>query len=526
VLSLGPLADAESHELLLSLLPADVERQDALLAAIVRRAGGVPLYLVSYAEEMSRRSDAGAHLDVPWTVAQVVRQRVVALPPRAQELLGAAAVAGRVVQTELLQQVTNHVEQDVLEALEAAFDAHLLNEEEGSYRFEHDLVRETIEQDLSAARRRFWHHRIGAALASRPGRRRRGQDAEIAAHFLQADDREQALRWTVRDGDAAAAVFAYGDAEARYQFATKLAGELGDDRTEAEAAEKLGDVLYRVGRYGDAIESLERAGGIYERVGDHELYLTVVARCADAYQFGGRIAEGIERVLPVVRALEAAGTDHELSPGAADVYAALCGIYLSAGSVQEALATAETAVSVGERTGNMRALCVSEICRGIALGVFNRHTEQRQAFEHATRTAVPIGDPWMLATALLHEASSYLAANDLAEGERLTRCALDVAENAELSAGSSFIRSRLADVLVTHGRWAEPRPGAKRAEAERRSLPLGIGHTFLFGTLGRIVLLQGDRDDGLRCLREALAVSTNLQYPPGIAHASESSAWQ
>lgn len=165
MLSIEPLADAESHELLLQLLPSDVTRPETLLAAIVKRAEGIPLFVVSFAEELSRRREVGAHLDVPWTVAQVVRQRVVALPRRAQELLGVASVAGRIVRAELLAQATNQVEEDVLEALEAACDARLLKEEEDGYRFAHDLVRETIEHDLSAARRRFWHQRLGVALA-------------------------------------------------------------------------------------------------------------------------------------------------------------------------------------------------------------------------------------------------------------------------------------------------------------------------------------------------------------------------
>ena len=40
--------------------------------------------------------------DIPWSVAQIVRQRAAALPQAAQALLAVAAVAGRVAPGEML----------------------------------------------------------------------------------------------------------------------------------------------------------------------------------------------------------------------------------------------------------------------------------------------------------------------------------------------------------------------------------------------------------------------------------------
>jgi hypothetical protein len=54
----------------------------------------------------------------------------------------------------------------------------------------------------------------------------------------------------------------------------------------------------------------------------------------------------------------------------------------------------------------------------------------------------------------------------------------------------------------------------------------GIGHTFLLASLGRILLLAGERDDGLRCVQEGLRNTIDLRYPPGIAQASGIFAWQ
>src|SRR5215469_8195623 len=162
VLSLTPLTDAEAERLLLHLAPHG-EHMHAVLQAMVRRAGGVPFFLVSYAEQV-QDAPSGAPLTVPWTVAQVIGQRVATLPGPAQQLLGAAAVAGRVVGHRLLAQITGGPEEELLQAVEAVLAARLLAEDEpAGYRFTHDLVRETVEDGLSAARRRLLHRRIGEA---------------------------------------------------------------------------------------------------------------------------------------------------------------------------------------------------------------------------------------------------------------------------------------------------------------------------------------------------------------------------
>ena len=171
VLPLGPLTDADAGRLLLQLAQeGEQQEQPAVLSAIVRRAGGVPFFLVSYAEQVSGGGQGEAPLAVPWTVAQVIGQRVAALPGPAKELLSVAAVAGRVVLHSLLAQVTDSDDEQVLEAVETALEARLLAEDgPDGYRFTHDLIRETVENGLSAARRRRLHRRIGQALEYQPG---------------------------------------------------------------------------------------------------------------------------------------------------------------------------------------------------------------------------------------------------------------------------------------------------------------------------------------------------------------------
>jgi len=527
VLTLDPLAEAEATQLVTQLIPAEDARRHALVPAIVRRAGGVPFYLVSYVEDVLGRDEPVPSLELPWTVAQVIRQRVLALPEPARELLTVVAVVGRTVVPALLVRVSGQSEETVIEALETAAAARLLEEDaDGGYRFSHDLIRDTIEQELSAARRRLLHRRIAEALEHLPEWQHASGPAEVAQHFLQGGDLERAVIWSLRAGDRAAALFAHANAELQYRTAADLAREIGDEQAELEALDKLGQVLYRLGRFRAAVEPLEWAGEIAARLGDRERSIALLARSGQAYAFGGRAAEGLDRLLPVWRSLDATHPEAPPSGILADLSNALCALYFHTGRLGDALDAAASAMAHARASGNLPALIIATIGHGIALGRGDRVDEERQSFEHAAALAERLGDPFLRALAVYHQGVALLSADDFDQGERHLRRALDIAEDAELIALATFARVRLSALLVTRGRWVEARAEAERAEMDNRFLGPRPGSFYPLHALGRILLLQGERDAGLRHVHEALAMATRYEHLPGIVEARQTLAWQ
>jgi len=198
--SLRPLAPDEATELLAALLAGAPDRDDAhgrpaqLQERILRRAGGVPFFLLSYAQG-SRTSavDGGAEDVAPWDVTQSVRQRVAALPERARETLGGAAIMGRVVHAALLTAVIEQPEREALDALDAACHARLLVEiGDDAYQFAHDVIREVVEADLGAARRAMLHRRAAEALE----RASDDPPAEaVAYHYARTREHAKAGYW-------------------------------------------------------------------------------------------------------------------------------------------------------------------------------------------------------------------------------------------------------------------------------------------------------------------------------------------
>ena len=194
---------------------------------MLQRAGGVPFFVVSYAQALSR-GDIGHEADaVPWDVAQGVRQRVLALPDAARTLLSAAAVVGRECEPALLSAVAARTEEEVLTGLDAACRARLLIDLGHSYQFAHDVIREVVEADIGSARRAVLHRRVGEAIEALYTNVLSEYYETLADHYLRGDAWEQALKYLERSGDKATGAGAIREALNYYDQALAICARVG-----------------------------------------------------------------------------------------------------------------------------------------------------------------------------------------------------------------------------------------------------------------------------------------------------------
>jgi len=178
-LPIGPISLDAARELLMQLLtdanfaclPAN---REALIERLVQRTEGVPCFLIGYAYELQARVLSKQDQDwhtwsecVPWSVAEIIRQRVAALPEVGQELLGIAAVVGQVAPLAVLLAVAAAIGlslREMLCGLEMVCKAYLLQEADScTYRFVHNLIREVVLADLSTVRRALLHRLVSRA---------------------------------------------------------------------------------------------------------------------------------------------------------------------------------------------------------------------------------------------------------------------------------------------------------------------------------------------------------------------------
>src|SRR5262249_5037367 len=106
---------------------------------------------------------------IPWNVRQSIQERVAALPTSIQELLRVAAVVGQQAPGALLAAGAGQSEVEALTGLEFACQAGLLTQDQKAgrlegYHFVHDLIRDVVEESLSAGRQILLHRRVAAVL--------------------------------------------------------------------------------------------------------------------------------------------------------------------------------------------------------------------------------------------------------------------------------------------------------------------------------------------------------------------------
>jgi tetratricopeptide (TPR) repeat protein/transcriptional regulator with XRE-family HTH domain len=457
VLPLGPLTDADAGRLLLQLAPQG-EQMPAALPAIVRRAGGVPFFLVSYAEQVRGGGQGGAPLAVPWTVAQVVGQRLAVLPGAAKELLSVAAVAGQVVPHTLLVQVTGSDEEQVLEAVETALEARLLAEDgPDRYRFTHDLIRETVENGLSAARRRRLHRRIGQALEHQPG----ASAESLAFHFSHSGEDGTAAGYLELAGDQAQQRVAYAAAAEFYAAAAARLEVAGRPAEVAPVTEKHGMAWHRAGRYDAAITALEGALAGYREVGDAEAVARVTGRLANAHYRRGTSHDALGELAGMAEG-DLALAPGAASPGTLTWWEGLLLLLYAEGSYAKMVTLGRSLAQAGRAADNSQMQAIGTRVEGGALIHLGRLAEGSALMAAALPAYPQPGDERAVQAASLLGAA-YLSMGSLDHCAALCERMLAAAERAGDQLVIAMNTAMLAGVCYVRGDWDRGRDLAGRA---------------------------------------------------------------
>ncbi len=252
--------------------------------------------------------DSSAAIALPESVREVIERRVERLGNEALEVLTQAAVIGRVFDLELLESMLEIGESQLLDHLEAAVAASLLDESServGQFRFAHALINQTLYEGLGVTRRARMHGRVAQALEELYGEDPGEHLAELALHWRLAAvslDRAKAADYALRAGQRALESLAPAEAVKLFTDAVELTGDLDSaERCEAliglgEAQLLSGEAAYR--------ETLLEASRIASAMADAEL----AARAALANNRGvvssafGEI--DAERLAAIDRAIE------------------------------------------------------------------------------------------------------------------------------------------------------------------------------------------------------------------------------
>ncbi|WP_436763652.1 BTAD domain-containing putative transcriptional regulator [Streptosporangium sp. V21-05] len=240
---------------------AELDRRAA--RRLTERTGGNPFFV----RETVRLLAEGRTLDdLPDAVADLIGRRITALAARAGEVLGVAAVIGGDFDPAVVAEVCRAEVYEVYDLLDQAARAGLVAARAGRMVFVHDLVRETLIQNIPPMRRAVIHRDVMTTLSTRPN----VNVALIAHHAVEAGPTAyaEAVRWARAAAEQAASRQAYREAamwwgraiDAHGDSVGDLAGHVELLLLHAHALTETGDPIGARRVRAKAVRAADRAG--------------------------------------------------------------------------------------------------------------------------------------------------------------------------------------------------------------------------------------------------------------------------
>lgn len=227
-----------------------------------------------------------SELEVPESLRLVLDLRLKRVSEPCLRILALGSVVGRAVSLPLLEAL-GELEGDALfDALDEAERTHLItvaNQPEESFRFVHELVRQTLLVGLPTLRRQRAHGRVAEAMEQIYSEHVSEHASAIAYHLQQAGtlaDPQKLIGYLMMAGKQALDASAHEEALRHFEAALLL--RPSDDRARADLLFDLGLALRSLGRWDEGIARWREAIDEYQALGD----LDMLGRCCwqAAYQ--------------------------------------------------------------------------------------------------------------------------------------------------------------------------------------------------------------------------------------------------
>ena len=251
-----------------------------LVEAVHTQTEGNPLFLTEMVRLLMQegelaperlQSSQSVTIGIPVGVREVIGKRLNRLSAPCNQLLTMAAVIGRefdLKEVAILRDEPS--EEPVLELLEEAVAARVIEEipqAVGRYQFTHALIRATLYDEVTTARRVRLHRRIGEVFEELYTTNLEPYLAQLAYHFsaaAQTDDVDKAIAYAQRAGAQAMTLLAYEEAAHHYERALQtLEHQLPvNEAQRCELLLALGEAQRKAGDVPHALDTFQRAADI------------------------------------------------------------------------------------------------------------------------------------------------------------------------------------------------------------------------------------------------------------------------
>lgn len=272
-IKLQPLSRKEVSQLLKGILNQTQEPSAEFVEAVYHLTEGNPFFAeeictslitsgdIYYADDQWRRKPL-SQIDIPDSVQRVIQKRVSRVSQSARQFIDLAAVSGRAFDFSVLQALTDHNGEELLDLIKELMAAGLVVEESANrFAFRHALTREALYGQLLVRERQVLHGQLVQAIEQVHADSLESHLEALAYHAYKAALWQKTIDYAQRTGKRAMALYAPQAAVEQFTRAV-------------EASEKLSQAplytLYR--RRGQAFDTL---GKFDEARADYETALQI-----------------------------------------------------------------------------------------------------------------------------------------------------------------------------------------------------------------------------------------------------------
>jgi predicted ATPase len=275
-IQLNRLDREETNQLLSTLF--DEEITPDFLDGIFRETEGNPFYIeevckalvesgrLAYKDGRWARPSID-ELGIPQSIQVAVQSRVRALPDETQQMLDQAAILGREFDLNTLRRAAGICEANLIEALEEAERAQLIEEASPNrgrtFGFVHVLIPAALIAALRALRRRRLHLQAAVALETTHPE----AFEALAYQYMEGGEIDKGMTYLVRAGDRARAIYAHQEAINSYQQALEHLKERGVLEQAARTLMKLGLTYHNAFEFHQARQAYQEGFALWQQVG-------------------------------------------------------------------------------------------------------------------------------------------------------------------------------------------------------------------------------------------------------------------
>ena len=453
-----------------------VEPPSGVVRTIHGETEGNPLFMTEVVRLLNaegRIGEADARPAIPAGVRAVIGERVGRLPEKCRQVLVAASVMGREFELDALARLGERSHEELLDLLDEPMAERIVGEVPGSpgrLRFGHALIRDTLYDELTPARRLRLHRDVGEALEATYGRDPEPHLAELAEHFAAAapvGTVDKAADYARRAGDRAASQLGYEEAIRLYEVALDL---VGVDAARCDLLLALGDALGRAGNTPASKRTFLEAADLAEQLGLPE----ALGRAALGY--GGRYVWDVSR------------DDAHCMP-----------------LLERAIA------ALGERDTALRVRLLARLAGGPLRDASIPPERKRAVSQEALDKARRIGDPGTLAYAL----AGYNAANHSPDhthmqvklATELIEAAAEAGDFERLSEGHEHRGAALIELGDLPGAKADIAAMGRVADLLRQPSQEWFAAIYA----AHLALLEGDTADAERLIEDARRAGEHVE---------------